>query len=290
MDGKRRSRPIFGCGDDNILKKSESELALEELFAPHNQQQKPHIYGLSDHQNLVELLDNSHHLHFPFKNSDIISDFPSNTSFASSMSAVGGSSGSSDEDDLEMEAGSSEQTTNPIDNKKIKRMVSNRESARRSRRRKQAHLADLEQQVEQLRGENATLFKQFNHASHQFKDAATNHRVLKSDVEALRAKVKLAEDLVTRGSLTSSLSHLIQNYLNTPEDYMNNNVINRMDNVSSLVSGRGDDNSPYSCVTDSGIGLENVETFDSNVSNGVMTNAVTHVPEIWTNWESHVSK
>lgn len=97
--------------------------------------------------------------------------------------------------------------------------------------------------------------------------------------------MKLAEDLVARGSLTSSLSHLIQNYLSTPEDYMNNNVINRMDNVSPLVSGRGDDNSPYSCVTDSGIGLENVETFDSN-----MTNAVTHVPEIWTNWESHVSK
>lgn len=41
--------------------------------------------------------------------------------------AVGGSSGSShdqsDEDDLEMEAGSSELTTNPIDNKKIKRYI-----------------------------------------------------------------------------------------------------------------------------------------------------------------------
>lgn len=102
-------------------------------------------------------------------------------------------------------------------------MVSNRESARRSRKRKQAHLADLElqvsnifpcmfylidqikieeknwnlksylcfeySQVEQLRGENASLYKQLTDASQQFGDANTNNRVLKSDVEALRAKV-----------------------------------------------------------------------------------------------------
>lgn len=44
-------------------------------------------------------------------------------------------------------------------------------------------------QVDHLRGENATLFKQLTDASQQFKDATTNNRVLKSDVEALRAKV-----------------------------------------------------------------------------------------------------
>ncbi|MFS8017399.1 putative transcription factor bZIP family [Helianthus anomalus] len=68
-------------------------------------------------------------------------------------------------------------------------MVSNRESARRSRKRKQAHLTNLEQQVELLRGEYSGLFKQLMSASHQFKDASTNNRVLKSEVEALRAKV-----------------------------------------------------------------------------------------------------
>ncbi|MCL7042946.1 hypothetical protein MKW94_000929, partial [Papaver nudicaule] len=70
----------------------------------------------------------------------------------------------------------------------ISRKVSNRESARRSRRRKQAHLVDLELQVDQLRGENASLYKQFNSADHQFKEAATDNRVLRSDVEALRVK------------------------------------------------------------------------------------------------------
>lgn len=47
-------------------------------------------------------------------------------------------------------------------------------------------------QVEQLRGEYSTLFKQLTNARQQFKDASTNNRVLKSDVEALRAKVLLS--------------------------------------------------------------------------------------------------
>jgi len=46
-------------------------------------------------------------------------------------------------------------------------------------------------QVEKLKVENATLYKQFNDASQHFREADTNNRVLKSDVEALRAKVLL---------------------------------------------------------------------------------------------------
>lgn len=44
-------------------------------------------------------------------------------------------------------------------------------------------------QVDQYRGENESLFKQLADATQQYKDALTNNRVLKSDVEALRAKV-----------------------------------------------------------------------------------------------------
>ena len=143
-------------------------------------------------------------------------------------------------------------------------MVSNRESARRSRRRKQAHLADLEQQVEQLRGESATLFKQLADANQQFKDSTTNNRVLRSDVEALRAKVKLAEDMVARGSLTSSLSHVLQNYLSTPQDYINS--------IPGLMGSHADNGSPYSGVD------QNPESFSSN--------GVVGEPEMWT-WEGH---
>ncbi|KAL6888763.1 hypothetical protein ACP4OV_009789 [Aristida adscensionis] len=124
--------------------------------------------------------------------------------------ALGGSSGSdSDSESLfDIEGGPCEQSTNPLDVKRMRRMVSNRESARRSRKRKQAHLADLETQVDQLRGENASLFKQLTDANQQFTTAVTDNRILKSDVEALRVKVKLAEDMVARGALSCGLGHL----------------------------------------------------------------------------------
>ncbi|KAG2607761.1 hypothetical protein PVAP13_4NG271600 [Panicum virgatum] len=89
----------------------------------------------------------------------------------------------------EVEGGSCERGTKSMETKRIRRMVSNRESARRSRRRKQAQLSELESQVEQLKGENATLFKQLSEANQQFTTAVTDNRILKSDVEALRVKV-----------------------------------------------------------------------------------------------------
>ncbi|CAO2833010.1 unnamed protein product [Amaranthus hypochondriacus] len=105
------------------------------------------------------------------------------------------SSDQSDDDDLDCE---NEITDNmdPADVKRVKRMLSNRESARRSRRRKQAHLTELETQVSQLRGENSSLLKRLTDVSQKFNDAAVDNRVLKADVETLRAKVKMAEESV----------------------------------------------------------------------------------------------
>ncbi|RVW96084.1 Light-inducible protein CPRF2 [Vitis vinifera] len=74
----------------------------------------------------------------------------------------------------------------------------NRESARRSRRRKQAHLTELETQVAQLRLENSSLLKRLTDISQKYNEAAVDNRVLKADVETLRAKVKMAEETVKR--------------------------------------------------------------------------------------------
>ncbi|KAL7112000.1 hypothetical protein ACP275_05G125200 [Erythranthe tilingii] len=328
MDNKKaifKNSSIFGCGGGGgggDMKRSPSELALQELFASEDDRKIHHkadIFGGSDSYNhSFFAVENADHAPFPFKNQEIQKGLAGPNSMADNMSwfrnhypnqsnvsvpiesqssicvdsptsgytskgignqTVGASSGSSheqsDDDDLEIEAGSCEQGTNPMDIRKIKRMVSNRESARRSRRRKQAHLEELEQQVDQLRGENSTLFKQLADATQQFKDSTTNNRVLRSDVEALRAKVKLAEDMVARGSLTSSLSHLLQNYLNTPQDYMINNI-NRIDrNVSPTIAAHGEENSPYNGISESTVGLGNADS-------------VGLVPEIWT-WESNVA-
>lgn len=124
-----------------------------------------------------------------------------------------------------------------------------------------------------MRGENGTLFKQLAEATQQFKDSTTNNRVLRSDVEALRAKVKLAEDMVARGSLTSSLSHLIQNYLTTPQDYVNSSSGGSSSSIPPMMGGRADDGSPYS----GSAAVQNPESFSSNGVAG---------PEMW-GWEGH---
>ncbi|KAG6552193.1 hypothetical protein Mapa_006041 [Marchantia paleacea] len=128
---------------------------------------------------------------------------PKPDSLAPVSSAKPTTSGSSREqsDDEDGDDGVvNDQNLEPGDLKRVKRMLSNRESARRSRRRKQAHLSELETQVAQLRVENTTLVKRLTDISQKFSDAAVDNRVLKSDVEALRAKVKMAEDLVTRAT------------------------------------------------------------------------------------------
>ncbi|KVH92082.1 Basic leucine-zipper, C-terminal [Cynara cardunculus var. scolymus] len=70
--------------------------------------------------------------------------------------------------------------------------------AKRVRRRKQAHLTELETQVSQLRVENSSLLKRLTDISQKYNEAAVDNRVLKADVETMRAKVKMAEESVKR--------------------------------------------------------------------------------------------
>ncbi|XP_014516866.1 light-inducible protein CPRF2 isoform X2 [Vigna radiata var. radiata] len=91
---------------------------------------------------------------------------------------------------------------NTTDAKRVRR-----ESARRSRRRKQAHLTELETQVSQLRGENSSLLKRLTDVNQRYNSAAVDNRVLKADVETLRAKVKMAEETVKRISGLNPMFH-----------------------------------------------------------------------------------
>ena len=68
-------------------------------------------------------------------------------------------------------------------------MLSNRESARRSRRRKQQHLGELQTRVGQLQGENAALLEKL-HALHvSFDDVMNRNRAMKESLAYLRAQV-----------------------------------------------------------------------------------------------------
>ncbi|KAB2071075.1 hypothetical protein ES319_A08G198600v1 [Gossypium barbadense] len=100
----------------------------------------------------------------------------------------------------EPDAGDTETTENmdPADAKRARRMRSNRESARRSRRRKQAQMNELETQVGQLRAEHSSLLKRLTDMNHKYDEAAVDNRILKADIETLRAKVKMAEETFKR--------------------------------------------------------------------------------------------
>lgn len=189
----------------------------------------------------------------------------------------------SDEDDAATVADPSEQSRYPTDPKRIRRMVSNRESARKSRKRKQAHLAELEIQADRLRGESSTLFKQLLDAAQHYRHADTNNRVLKSDVEALRAKVKLAEDMVARGPFPCSLNHVLQTL--NHQHSIGTRGLSAVANVSPTITVHGDNDSstgltvpmPNSCL-----GVENSNPNNSNFTNGVIHDPVSFVSGIWS--------
>ncbi|KAF8031356.1 hypothetical protein BT93_D0523 [Corymbia citriodora subsp. variegata] len=103
----------------------------------------------------------------------------------------------SDDDELEGDTGTTE-NHNPAEVRRARRMQSNRESARRSRRRKQEHMSELENQVGQLKVEHTALLKRLTDMNQKYDVASVDNRILKADIETLRAKVKMAEETVKR--------------------------------------------------------------------------------------------
>ncbi|XP_050224310.1 basic leucine zipper 43 [Mercurialis annua] len=73
-----------------------------------------------------------------------------------------------------------------IDERKQRRMISNRESARRSRMRKQKHLDELWAQVVRLRNENHKLMDKLNHVSESHDLVLQENSKLKEEASDLR--------------------------------------------------------------------------------------------------------
>ncbi|KAM1032101.1 hypothetical protein ACFX13_036590 [Malus domestica] len=119
------------------------------------------------------------------------------TPVLSKQTTSGSSKEDSDDDDLEGDIEINE-NMDPSGVKRARRMLSNRESARRSRRRKQAQMSELETQVGQLRVEHSGLLKRLTDVNQKYDNAAVDNRILRADIETLRAKVKMAEESVKR--------------------------------------------------------------------------------------------
>jgi len=86
--------------------------------------------------------------------------------------------------------------------RRVRRMISNRESARRSRRRKLEQVQCLDNQVFGLRSENTALLKRIASMEQRFQVAILENSSLKQDVETLKMQLRS----VTGGKLDRSSS------------------------------------------------------------------------------------
>ncbi|KAJ4846472.1 hypothetical protein Tsubulata_021633 [Turnera subulata] len=101
--------------------------------------------------------------------------------FSLQSSSLSNNSSTSDEAD--------EQQLSIINERKQRRMISNRESARRSRMRKQKHLDELWSQVVWLRNENHQLIDKLNHVSESHEKALQENVQLKEEASELRQMI-----------------------------------------------------------------------------------------------------
>ncbi|XP_039126671.1 bZIP transcription factor 53-like [Dioscorea cayenensis subsp. rotundata] len=76
------------------------------------------------------------------------------------------------------------------DQRKRKRMISNRESARRSRMRKQQHMDDLTNQVAELKNENSQIIAQVNLIAEQYLNSDLENAVLRTQVIELTERLR----------------------------------------------------------------------------------------------------
>jgi len=72
-----------------------------------------------------------------------------------------------------------------VDERKKRRMLSNRESARRSRMRKQQHLDDLLNQVSQLQKENGEMSQKIKDTMELYRKAELDNNILRVQIAEL---------------------------------------------------------------------------------------------------------
>lgn len=96
-----------------------------------------------------------------------------------------------------------------VDERKRKRMQSNRESARRSRMRKQKHLDDLMCQVTQLKKENSNILSNINVTTQQYANVEAENSVLRAQMMELSQRLQSLDEILS--------------YINNSNNNINNN-------------------------------------------------------------------
>ncbi|XP_042494239.1 bZIP transcription factor 11-like [Macadamia integrifolia] len=117
-------------------------------------------------------------------------------------------------------SGSEEDLQLVMDQRKKKRMLSNRESARRSRMRKQKHLDDLMAQVAQLRNENNQILTRINMTSHNYLAIEAENSVLRAQMGELNNSLQSLNQIIHCLNVNSN-SFQTEDPLNGADCFMN---------------------------------------------------------------------
>ncbi|KAG2705705.1 hypothetical protein I3760_05G068800 [Carya illinoinensis] len=107
------------------------------------------------------------------------------------------SSGTSSGSTLIHNSGSEEDLQALMDLRKRKRMISNRESARRSRMRKQQHLDELTAQVAQLRKDNHQIITSVSFTTQQYMTIEAENSILRAQVGELSHRLHSLDEIIT---------------------------------------------------------------------------------------------
>jgi len=117
------------------------------------------------------------------------------------------------------------------DQRKRKRMQSNRESARRSRMRKQKHLDDLSAQMTQLKKENHNILASINITTQQYLGVEADNSVLRAQMMELSHRLDSLNDILNymnTNTHTNTNNCVFEPEDLIPESFMNNHAWNLM--------------------------------------------------------------
>uniref|UniRef100_A0A5B6Z8X3 Putative bZIP transcription factor 15 n=1 Tax=Davidia involucrata TaxID=16924 RepID=A0A5B6Z8X3_DAVIN len=131
------------------------------------------------------------------------------------------SSGNSSGSTQIQNSGSEEDLQQLMDQRKRKRMQSNRESARRSRMRKQKHVDDLMAQVAQLREENNHILTSMNITTQHYLNVEAENSVLRAQMVELSQRLQSLNDILTYRNTTNGVFEAEDLYT-SPDSFMNN--------------------------------------------------------------------
>ncbi|CAL0305915.1 unnamed protein product [Lupinus luteus] len=93
-------------------------------------------------------------------------------------------------------SGSEEELQVFMDQRKRKRMISNRESARRSRMKKQKHVDELSAQVAHLKNENQKILTTLNHITQRYFTFELQNSVLTAQVDELSHRLESLNQII----------------------------------------------------------------------------------------------